>query len=145
MWGGAGHSSETIFRIIVEGKPECVSYLPDGSVQPCLPVIEIAPGNDVQGHASGPIISISRGALRKLTDDELGLLVGHEISHWYLGHSGSNVSNELAADRMGARLACRAGFDLKRAAGLFRFLRSGSTHPRKHVRRALVEGIDCKN
>ena len=53
------------------------------------------------------------------------------------------LANELAADRMGAELACRAGFDPAAGASLFRHLRPSRVHPKAGVRRAAVLAVGC--
>ncbi len=56
---------------------------------------------------------------------------------------GQHPANELAADRMGAELACRAGFDPAAGASLFRHLRPSRVHPKAGVRRAAVLAAGC--
>lgn len=83
------------------------------------------------------------GEERGITPDEFALLAGHEIAHWYLGHGRSTVAGELAADRLGAQLACRAGFDPEAGLGLFAYLHQGSDHPPRQARVATVMAAGC--
>ena len=133
-------------RIAAEGKPECLSHALDGTTGPCLPEFGVVPGARVNARARGAAITFTQGAAARLTPDEFALLAGHEIAHYYLGHNGgSNPSNELAADRLGARLACQAGFDPTAGASLFRYMRAGTSHPRPELRRAAVLAVGCDN
>lgn len=57
--------------------------------------------------------TFTRGATTRLTADEFALLAGHEIAHWYLGHTGEGDAAtrreaELAAHCLGASPACPA-------------------------------------
>ncbi len=130
-------------RIAAEGKPECVSHALDGTTGPCLPEFGLVPGARVNARATGAAITFTRGAAARLTSDEFALLAGHEVAHYYLSHRGSNRHDELAADRLGAELACRAGFDPAAGATLFRHLKPGTTHPRPEARRAAVLAVRC--
>lgn len=130
-------------RVSAPGLPGCRSYQPDGSEGPCLPRFTARPGNAVNGWHLGGRITFTEGAFTRLNEDEFALLAGHEIAHWYLGHTRSGAAAELDADRLGAELACRAGFDPARGASVFRFLRASSNHPRASVRRAAVLKVPC--
>lgn len=130
-------------RIAAEGKPECVSHALDGTTGPCLPSFAIKPGKRVNAKATGARIEFTMAASLRLSRDEFALLAGHEVAHYFLAHNGSNSANELAADRLGAELACRAGFDPAAGATLFRHLKAGTTHPRPEARRAAVLAVRC--
>lgn len=130
-------------RVSGAGKPECTSYQVDGTAGPCLPIFEIEPGGQVSGRRAGPLIAFTRAATVQLTRDEFALLAGHEIAHFYLGHIESNPANELAADRLGAQIACQAGYDPAVGVSLFRLFAAGKTHPRRAERRAAVLGVRC--
>lgn len=64
-------------------------------------------------------------------DDEMALVIAHEIAHFQLGHWTSTPTNEFAADKLGARIAAAAGYNVCRGAILIkRFKDPGSkTHP----------------
>ena len=134
---------EIASKIAGEGKPGCTAYHPDGTIGACLPTFEIEPTGQVNGESAGPRIAFTRAATVKLTRDEFALLAGHEIAHYYLGHRGSNPAVELAADQLGAQIACEAGYDPAAGATLFRFLGAGKTHPARADRRAAVLGVRC--
>lgn len=130
-------------QVAGEGLPACTSYWPDGTITPCLPHFAAKGGGSVNGHSLNGSILFTRGALRRLTADEFALLAGHEIAHFYLGHNGSTHANELAADRLGAELACRAGYDAAAGASLYRFLRTDRNHPPAAQRVAAVLAVHC--
>ena len=125
-------------RVAGAGLPNCISYLVDGTERPCLPSFTVRRDGRVNGWSGQGQIAFSRAALERLTPDEFALMAGHEIAHWYLGHGRSNRADELAADRLGAQLACQAGFDPVAGLGLFRYLHSGTDHLVRAERRAAV-------
>lgn len=95
-------------KVAAQGLPECRMYHADGSEGPCLPIFTVTRGKAVNSRSLAGQIAFTHGATTRLSDDEFALLAGHEIAHWYLGHRGSSLEAELAADRLGALLACRA-------------------------------------
>lgn len=126
---------EIAARIAGKGMPHCELTLTSGEQVPCLPDFGVRHGGGVNGWSRTHIITFTRGATTRLTRDE--------IAHFYLGHTASTLANELAADRMGAELACRAGFDPAAGASLFRHLRPSRVHPKAGVRRAAVLAVGC--
>lgn len=130
-------------RVAGDGRAQCTSYHADGSSGPCLPVIVVQRGGAVNGWSEGEEIVFSRAATERLTADEFALLAGHEIAHWQLRHARSTPRDELAADRLGAELACRAGFDPALGASLMRFYHDGSGHPPVSQRRTAVLAVPC--
>jgi len=124
--------------------PHCTTYLEDGTERPCLPSFSVRKGGEINGWSEHGQIAFSRAALERLTPDEFALLAGHEIAHWYLGHKGSTPEGELAADRLGAQLACQAGYDPAKGVGLFRYLHKGADHPPRAVRVAAVLAVGCQ-
>jgi Peptidase family M48 len=131
-------------RVAGDGLPQCRSFQPDGSEGPCLPSFTITSDAAINGWSRDGLVSFSTGALSQLTRDEFAMLAGHEIAHWYLGHGESGPDTELAADRLGAELACRAGFDPIAGTGLFHYLGQDLFHPEAAVRRKVVASIGCK-
>lgn len=139
-----GPQLEIATRIAGAGRPHCVSYAPDGTSGPCLSSFAVGPGKRVDARATGTRIEFTMAASLRLTRDEFALLAAHEVAHTYLGHlGGSNPAKELAADRLGAQLACQAGFDPAAGASLFRYLRAGTSHPRPELRKAAVLAVGC--
>jgi hypothetical protein len=130
-------------KVAGPGLPHCRSYHPDGSEGPCLPRFVLVPGRRINGWSAAGLIRITRGAADRLDPDAFALLAGHEIAHWYLGHAPASPAAELAADRLGAELACRAGYDVARGAGLLAHLTPDRVHPRREVREAVVLGVEC--
>jgi hypothetical protein len=126
-----------------EGLPACRSYPPGGGEEPCLPQFAVRRGGTVNGWSRGARITFTAAATTRLSRDEFALLAGHEIAHWYLGHRGSTPQAELAADRLGAQLACRAGFNVAAGASLFRHLAPSKLHPPATQRRAAVLEAGC--
>lgn len=130
-------------QVAGDGLPHCRAYQTDGQAGPCLPRFLIERGHAVNGWSSGGLIAFSEGSTRRLNPNEFALLAGHEIAHWYLGHRESTAANELEADRMGAELACRAGFDVVSGLSLFRHLRPGGVHATANVRLQAAQGSAC--
>ena len=121
-------------RVAGPGRPDCTRYEVDGTAGPCLPHFTLDQSGAVNGWSKDGRIGFTRGAIERLTADEFALLAGHEIAHWYLGHNGSSRQAELAADRLGAQLACRAGYDVASGSSLFRFLHPDRHHPARATR-----------
>lgn len=134
---------EIAIRVAGDGMPNCQSYRPDGTVGPCLPAFTVRRGGEINGSSLSGHITFTSGAAVRLNEDEFALLAGHEIAHYYLGHKSKALANELAADRLGAELACRAGYDPIVGATLFRHLRASKTHLARDARRALVLSVGC--
>lgn len=123
--------------------PGCARHDIDGSVGPCLPTFRVGAGVHVNARSEGEVISFTRAAVTQLTVDEFALLTGHEVAHYYLRHRDSTHANELAADRLGAELACKAGYNPAAGVTLFRHLASGKSHPRPSERTAAVLAVIC--
>ncbi len=77
-------------------------------------------------------IWVNTGLLNDTSDDELAVILGHELAHYTYGHArrstknpllawGSGYSRDLEdqADRVGLRYAYEAGFDVERALGMW--------------------------
>lgn len=126
-----------------QGRPACRLYHPDRREEPCLPTFSVTEGKAVNGQGLAGHIIFTRGAITRLTDDEFALLAGHELAHWYLGHTRTDRAAELAADRLGAKLACRAGHDPASGITLFRFLKQSRVHPPRAQRVAAVLAVPC--
>lgn len=129
----------------------------------CPTNVELVPGDDVNAWADGDRVVVSTGMLkRSRTDDDLALVIAHELAHNLLHHRqrlGSARSLFLAseavaammreteeeADRLAVMLVAAAGYDLGGAesflSGLMGLTPSAllaSTHPTLDRRLALL-------
>lgn len=102
----------------------------------CVSRIQLVPGRSVDAEADGRVVSVTTALLEfAATDDELALVLSHEIAHNALGHramrGGRPASaadtrvTETAADRFGYYLVARAGYDLHAAPGFWERLYKG--------------------
>ena len=139
----------------------------DVSVTPqnvCRSRVELAPGNAINANANGLVAQISGRLVNWVqSDDELALVIAHEIAHNLLDHpkrlseksalSGLATSlglsgkaqrqMELDADRMGIIMAAGAGYNYKIAPDFWARLNSNTplavflatTHPTTRARR----------
>jgi len=139
----------------------------DVSVTPqsaCRSRVELAPGNAINANANGLVAQISGRLVNWVeSDDELALVIAHEMAHNLLDHpkrlneksalSGLATSlglsgkaqrqMELDADRMGIIMAATAGYNYKIAPDFWARLNSNSplaaflatSHPTTRARR----------
>jgi hypothetical protein len=135
---------EIAIRVAGEGLPNCQSFRSDGTIGGCLPTFSVRRGGGINGSSLAGKIAFTTGAMARLSEDEFALLAGHEVAHYYLGHRNKALKNEIAADRLGAELACKAGFDPVAGSTLFRHLRSSRVHPSSDARRVAVLAVGCK-
>lgn len=150
-----------------QGNPITIELIP---AMACKSRVELVPGATINGSANGTVAQISGGlAAWTGNDDELALVIAHEIAHNILGHqaeikrtgittglfaglgrSGKRLREmERDADRLGTWLAARAGFDyriapkfwerLGKQAGLAAAL--ATTHPTPATRRQRLEAV----
>lgn len=101
------------------------------------PMLTLSNSSEVNAQCGFMSISINKGMLAFVrNDDELALVLGHELAHFNLGHTSSTPMNELAADSLGAKYEDRAGFNhCKGVMVLYRFHSAGSdTHPASDYR-----------
>jgi predicted Zn-dependent protease len=130
----------------------------------CRSRVELAPGNTINANANGLVAQISGRLVNWIeSDDELALVIAHEMAHNLLDHpkrlseksalSGLATSLGLAgkaqrqmemdADRMGIIMAASAGYDYKIAPDFWARLNSNAplaaflatTHPKTRARR----------
>ncbi len=130
----------------------------------CPSNVEFIPGEEVNAWADGTRVMISEGLLRRCaTDDDLALVIGHEMAHNLLHHrqrpAGPDVSvnamlpsatastamqaTEEEADRLGVGLATAAAYDLSGAEAFIAGLMDtsavvGVTHPALSRRLSLL-------
>jgi hypothetical protein len=136
---------EIAVRVAGQGRPNCQSYYPDGTVGSCLPTFAVIRGSGINGGSLAGYITFTSASMVRLSEDEFALLAGHEIAHYYLDHKTNALANEIAADRLGAELACKAGYDPVAGATLFRHLRRSKIHPNSAKRYAAVSSTICSN
>lgn len=145
----------------------------DVSVTPqnvCRSRVELAPGNAINANANGLVAQISGRLVNWVqSDDELALVIAHEIAHNLLDHhkrlseksalSGLATSlglsgkaqrqMELEADRMGIIMAAGAGYNYKIAPDFWARLNSNAplaaflatTHPTTRARRENAQRV----
>lgn len=145
----------------------------DVSVTPqnvCRSRVELAPGNAINANANGLVAQISGRLVNWVqSDDELALVIAHEIAHNLLDHpkrlseksalSGLATSlglsgkaqrqMELDADRMGIIMAAGAGYNYKIAPDFWARLNSNAplaaflatTHPTTRARRENAQRV----
>lgn len=119
--------------------------------------VRLAVSDKVAAATDARRIIVTTAAVRATTDDELALILGHELAHDVLGHSGearrlyqimhSDPPNadrrfalETEADYVGSYLAADAGYDIRKAAALWLKLPASGEpdHPPAAERRALA-------
>ena len=126
----------------------------------CPADVELLPGNDVNAWADGERVVVSAGIVRRCRgDDDLALVIAHELAHNLLHHGRrsaslphrqdkpflpSNVGAratyaiEEDADRLAVKLAGAAGYDLSGAESFLTDLtRSGPPAPESRTHPAL--------
>ena len=89
--------------------------------------VELSGSEDVNAYAQQRHVVITEGMLALLPrDDQLAVVVGHELGHIVAGHTeaavdpGTGAEAEAEADYLGAYLAARAGYDVSGAKDVLR-------------------------
>ncbi|HEX5776143.1 MAG TPA: M48 family metallopeptidase [Caulobacteraceae bacterium] len=98
------------------------------TVQPvigCDYEVQLIPSPQLEASADGKVVSLTTGLARYAErDEDLALVIGHEMAHNVLRHranpTGSSRSREREADRVGLYLTARAGYDISHAADFWR-------------------------
>jgi Zn-dependent protease with chaperone function len=127
----------------------------------CAARIVLQPSPELAAYNDGKAIAVTSGLIDlTANDDELALVVGHELAHIVdpgeVGTvTGDDPASEQAADLLGAALAHCAGYDVARAAGLWPRYRErvpparlhNPSHPapeqRERAIRAAAPGLTC--
>jgi len=79
----------------------------------CFAASIVVPEDQANAREYAGRVAITTGMLRFMeSDDEIALILGHEIAHHILGHPRSRPLYEGDADYLGCYLAARAGFDI---------------------------------
>ncbi|MDP2763329.1 MAG: M48 family metallopeptidase [Brevundimonas sp.] len=151
------------------GEERAVSVTPQRT---CGYDVQLDPSDELNARADGKRLFITTAmAGFAATDDELALVLGHELAHHVLGHhgwheaeargrqtqtlpalGGSTGGSERQADRVGLYLAARAGFDTAIAPAFWR--RFGAfnwrvrypqwNHPSAEARARALEGVQAE-
>lgn len=85
----------------------------------CASLFQVIPGRKINARADGTYVQVN-GAMMDFaaTDDDLAVVVAHELAHNVLGHHLKNTASKQAeyeADRFGVWLVARAGYDVDAA------------------------------
>jgi hypothetical protein len=141
-----------------------------GSLSGCPIRVRLARSQQLNAFSDGRYVTFTTAMLDFLkSDDELAILIGHELAHNVLGHKarleqegvptgllsgiGANAgkvwATEAEADRLGLRLAWAAGYDISAAADLWRRyyaardvpLQIWRTHPSLGAREKLLDEV----
>lgn len=117
-----------------------VSQFPGGA-----PTLVLDPSVYPNAESSYFKIAITKGMLTFVrNNNEMAMILGHELAHYALGHNGSNHANEYSADMLGAKYMSASGYNLcSGAMVIFRFNDEASkSHPASAERyRRLTTGV----
>lgn len=96
-----------------------------GSGQAVYPQLIIVKSNVINAYTDGSTIVIFTGLIEKMNSkDEVAVVLGHELAHVLLNHVGDDnvptVIKEAQADKYGAFLALRAGYDVCQGRVIFK-------------------------
>lgn len=116
----------------------------------CRSPVWLVRSNDMNAATDGNAVAMTTGLYALLrSDDEIALILGHELAHILLGHmasrSAADPAREIEADRTGLELAASAGFDINAAPALWKRLNNmqaaaslSATHPAGPAREAAI-------
>lgn len=96
------------------------------------PHLILNPSLEINAKSSFFVISINQGMLNFVhNQDELAMVLGHELAHFTAKDMGSNYAAEYRADMTGAIYAATAGYNRCNGAKMFLTLRysRSRTHP----------------
>ena len=107
-----GHSPADL-RISRKGTEQSVTLVGDTG---CASRVQIIAGGSINAQADGNYVQINSAMLDfAANDDELAVIVGHELAHNILRHIALKTPSKTAeyqADRLGVWLMARAGYDV---------------------------------
>ena len=173
----AVNRSLKVLEALIPAKPATLLLRRNGApviitVEPtdvCYSRIDFVPGPELNASANGSTVQVSGRLVQWVkSDDELALVIGHEVAHNVLRHeeqvnssqgegmlsrlgfgSRRQRTQELEADRFGTLMAARAGFNYKiapdfwsrltRQSGLGTIL--ATTHPTAIRRRDRLKAV----
>ncbi len=120
-----------------------------------LPPLTIADNADINAWTDGKNITITTGILAVMeNEDELALVLGHEMAH-YINHDMlhedlDSRSVEAHADKLGAFIMMRAGFDVCKGKEMFKVFKEQfgdspvtTSHPDNAFRRDQLDLPQC--
>lgn len=86
---------------------------------------QLIPSPAMEASSDGRVVSLTTALARyAASDEDLALVIGHEMAHNVLRHrdnrADSSRDRERAADRVGLYLTARAGYDISRAGDFWR-------------------------
>ena len=119
--GGSGRTQVAVQIAESKGKPLNFMVRRDGSLAPvaltprmtCSYPTVLRNDNQVNAFADGSRIIITTGLMRFTdTDDELALVVGHELAHNTMGHIESKTGNMIVGGIIGAILTGLSGINV---------------------------------
>jgi Zn-dependent protease with chaperone function len=95
------------------------------AVAGCAYRFQLHPSSTREASSDGRTISVSTALTRyAVRDEDLAVILGHEMAHNVLGHvqhpTGSARGRERQADYVGLYLAARAGYDISGASGFWK-------------------------
>lgn len=118
------------------------------------PPVRLEDKSKLDAFANGRELVVTEGLLKRLTDDELAIVIGHELAHHILDHLQGparedevkdaakrlGFSNDLfldatrqgleaEADRYGLLYAVLAGYDIQQAPTVYAMFAEGTDHP----------------
>ncbi len=97
------------------------------------PPLVLSSSGQVNADETDQRVSINAGMLRFVhNDNELALVLGHEMAHFYFHHQYSSIQHEFAADYQGGIFISHAGYNVCSGAQMFKRMYQGPSddHPR---------------
>ncbi len=161
-WPGSG---PLVLSIVRDGTERQVSLQPDAG---CRALVEIRTRNSLAARSDGRVIQLDWGLASTATDDEMAVILAHELAHLVLEHRRRlseagvvkgffgelgrnqrlNRQVEVEADRLSVHLLANAGLDPRIAPAFWRGalarraaggLRISATYPSPEARAVLIE------
>ena len=121
-----------------------------------IPPLIISNNEEVNAYTNGEIIVLHQGIIDiTKSDDEIALIIGHEIAHNTLGHLDGEKNKEMTregeamADRVGAYYMMKAGYNLCKGREVWKAMREkngeslNGSHPDVSYRLSQLN-INCK-
>jgi len=152
----AAKTGPVTLGVLRAGRPIAIVF---GAASGCRSDVALVPDQRVNAWADGESVIVAGGLLARCrTDDELAIVIGHEMAHNILGHARPAASDarpghgnvemratEEGADALAIRLSAAAAFDLRGAVSFLGGLlanvdapRADDTHPDTKRRLALM-------